>query len=160
MAPRRAPLGHRSPRTVLCLPVHQRTQPRARFWGGGRGSHRSLGRLQQGHVQGPQVGAALWGFGSLLAGAQHFPLYLAFCVTSAAPRAARPQPGLRAPRRAAFTPSSASQLAKPCSQPIWVPIQPDSGTGERSCSGPCPCSGLPQSPGGGRAKSSVAGSAP
>lgn len=40
------------------------------------------------------------------------------------------------------------------------PVQPDSGTGERSCSGPCPCSGLPQSPGRRRADSSVAGSAP
>lgn len=124
MALRRVPPGHHSPRTVLCLPAHQRTQPRARFWGGGRGSPRSLGRLQQGHVQGPQVGAALRGFGSLTAGAQRFPLYLAICATSAAPRAARPQPGLRAPSRAAFTPSSASQLAKPCSQPIWVPTAP------------------------------------
>lgn len=166
MAPRRAPPGHRSPRTVLSLPAHQHTQPRARFWGGGRGSHRSLGCLQQGCVQGPRVGAALGGFGRLLAGAPRSHLYPCLLCNISSSQSSTATARAQGPKRSCLQPpaqlhSWPNPAASPSGSP-QRPVQPDSGTGERSRSRPCPCprSGLLQSPGRHCAESSVAGSAP
>lgn len=114
-SPRNSPPRAPCPQHVVLGSLWICTEPRGRFGGGGGGSCGSQGCLQQGHVQGSQVGAALQGLNSLLAGLCISTFSLPR-IKSAAHRLAQTQPGFGCPRELSSTaqlPSGPNCVASP-----------------------------------------------